>query len=132
MEESPTPAIGRPVSAPVGVSKLKVIDRTQRPSTGSSTNNSVHTSRSGSRSKKLPKITESVDSQHQVKLDPWTQIDNDEQAHNQNESSTEQEISQTSFDRRSYNHDVLVIQAQPPKVTHYSSKSMIPCFQISS
>ncbi|CAF0916817.1 unnamed protein product [Adineta ricciae] len=116
LEESPTPTIGRPVSAPVSVSKHKAIGRTQRPSTGSSTNSSAHTSRSGSRSKKLPKIIESVDSQHQVKLDPWTQTDNDEQALNQNESSTEQEISQTSFDRRSYNHDVLVIQAQPPKL----------------
>ncbi|UJR25599.1 hypothetical protein I4U23_006943 [Adineta vaga] len=133
MEESPTSMGGRPSTAPVRVSKHGPLDRTQRPSTGSSTSSSIRSSHSDSRHKKLPKINESVDSQHQIKLDPWTNTDTNDQLSHRKESLTEEDS------KKPYNHDVLVIQTQPPKfeplselfgplrmVTNSSSTQSIP------
>lgn len=105
IDDTTTLRPGRPISAPIRVPTFDNTDGPQRPSTGSSTSSSIQTSNSNGRSRKLPKINESVASQHEVRLDPWT-----------NAGSDEHETSQSSFDRKPYGHDVLVIQTQPPKV----------------
>jgi len=115
IEESPVLIAERPVTAPVSIPTLENIDRIQRPSTGSSVSSSIRTPRSSNQTKKLPKINESNDIHREIKQEPWIHADSDDRGLIQKESS---------FEKRSYNHDVLVIQTQPPKVNNYKKQNL--------
>jgi hypothetical protein len=122
VEESSTSAAERPSSAPINIPISENIDRIQRPSTGSSVRSSIHTPRSSTRSKKLPKITEFNNIHQQFKQEKSIRTDTDNRILTQKESSTGQ-TSRSSFEQKPYNHDVLVIQTQPPKVNKNYNKS---------
>ncbi|CAF1551381.1 unnamed protein product [Adineta steineri] len=116
MRESSFSMADRPVTAPVSIPILEAIDQIRRPSTGSSVGSSIRTSHSNSRAKKLSKINESIDIEQHIKLDPWTNTDSNDNILTQKESSTEYDTNRSSFEQKHYNHDVLVIQTQPPKL----------------
>jgi hypothetical protein len=46
------------------------------------------------------------------------QSDSDDHPSIQKESSTKQNIRRFSFEQKPYNHDILVIQTEPPKVNN--------------
>ena len=113
MDESPALPADRPSSAPMIISTSENIERTQRPSTGSSMTSSIHTPHSSSQSKDLPKIGKSNNISTQNKQKQSTKID---RTSTQKDSSTDQSTSRSSFEQKPYYHDVLVIHTQPPKV----------------
>ncbi len=117
IDEPPASIIERPATAPLIFTTSQNINRTQRPSTGSSVTSSIQTPHSGSHSKKFPQTDGSISTHSPNQQEKSTKTDSDDHTLTQKDSSTEQTASRrSSVEQRVYNHDVLVIQTQPPKV----------------
>jgi hypothetical protein len=95
IQESPVSIAERSSSDPLNTQTPDDIDQIL---SGSSSSRS---SRSSAQTKQLDKINE---------IDDHTLPDKD--------SSTEQDTNRSSVEQKPYNHDILVIQTQPPKVNN--------------
>jgi hypothetical protein len=80
---------------------------------------SIQTPRSSSQSKKLPQKDGSISTHSYHQQEKSIKTDSDDRTLTQKDSFTEQTASRrSSVEQRPYNHDVLVIQTQPPKVNN--------------
>jgi len=102
IEKSLTSVAELSVSAPENLQTLEDIDQVERPLTSQSTESSIQT-------KEHPK-TDTIHEENKKDESIKNNIDN------QKEFSTKQSTRRSSSEQRSYNHDILVIQTQPPKV----------------
>ncbi|CAF1232293.1 unnamed protein product [Rotaria sordida] len=116
IEESPVSIDERPSTAPINIPTSENINRTQRPSTGSSITSIDHTARSNSQGKKLSKFSKFNHIDQQIKRPPSIESTSDNRISSEKEFLNEQNISRTSFSQKPYNHDILVIHIQPPKL----------------
>ncbi|CAF2314905.1 unnamed protein product [Rotaria sp. Silwood2] len=115
-EESPVSIGERPSTAPLNIPTSDNINRVPRPSTGSSITSTIHTTRSNSQGKKISKLNKSNHIHQEIKRQHSLETASDNRTSSEKEFLNEQNISRTSFSKKPYYHDVLVIHTQPPKL----------------
>ncbi|CAF5221973.1 unnamed protein product [Rotaria magnacalcarata] len=116
IEELPLPDVERPASVPINIQTSQHFDLAQRPSRSSSVNSSIH-------SMTQTKQRSRTESNHRPNTNEQSASDNDDdQALARKESLIKKGISQLSVAQKPYNHDILVIQNQPTKVSHRRRK----------